>query len=597
MPIYNNPPSVDANTGRIPEYKQVMQQDTDTSSPTYGQYILKYEYTIGSTGTSNSLLTQAKTEYDQYGGGTGDGTDDGTDDDDGTSGGSNDSNSMAMTGNADGGGRRDTAAFDAFDASTASLDNLNNTINPSAFETAIMTGLSIVAPSALSALLNAGTAYNKGEAIKEINSRVENNTLGIDPTTGNLATDASILGLANMALDNTYGLFGNVTLTDAAKKKLEAAKVIGMNPLDDNSTGLATTMGYTVAEIDAMFDNFLEDESSYNEVGVTESVDSTENDGTATTTVTGVNGYGWSSVNGSTMTSSSTSTNTDGTTSINESGLTTANNVVSEGTGGTSGYSEGDVSNAQSTIDGAVNSGGNAYGMDNGVSAVGWGATTDNEGNTSYGGTVTYGGYNPGSGATTTGGTVTTGGPNTGGALSNPDGAYGSNSTNSTSNNTSNANSPGNPGNSSGGDGECFLAGTLITMADETKKPIEEIDLMEKVAVGGYVGGVGKFLTDELYNYNGVKVSGNHLVNENNKWMYVKDSKNSKSLGDDTHVVYVLGTEHRRLLIENILFTDYLETKEQKMFIAKGSDYFFNSHAKIGNEIAQENLDTLNAKT
>ena len=570
MPIYNNPPSVDANTGRIPEYKQVMQQDTDTSSPTYGQYVLKYEYTIGSTGTSNSLLTQAKTEYDQYGDGTGDGTDDGTDDDDGTSGGSNDSNSTAMIGNADGGGRRDTAAFDAFDASTASLDSLNSMVNPSGFETAIMTGLSIVAPSALSALLNAGTAYNKGEAIKEINSRVENNTLGIDPTTGNLATDASILGLANMALDNTYGLFGNVTLTDAAKKKLEAAKVIGMNPLDDNSTGLATTMGYTAAEIDAMFDNFLEDESSYNEVGVTESVDSTENDGTATTTVTGVNGYGWSSVNGSTMTSSSTSTNTDGTTSINESGLTTANNVVSEGTGGTSGYSEGDVSNAQSTIDGAVNSGGNAYGMDDGVSAVGWGAETDSEGNTSYGGIVTYGGYNAGTG---------------------------NNSNSNNSNDTSNANSPGNPDNNSGGDGECFLAGTLITMADETKKSIEEIDLMEKVAVGGYVGGVGKFLTDELYDYNGVKVSGNHLVNENNKWMYVKDSKNSKSLGDDTHVVYVLGTEHRRLLIENILFTDYLETKEQKMFIAKGSDYFFNSHAKIGNEIAQENLDTLNAKT
>ena len=200
-------------------------------------------------------------------------------------------------------------------------------------------------------------------------------------------------------------------------------------------------------------------------------------------------------------------------------------------------------------------------------------------------------------GTTTTGGTVTTGGPNTGGALSNPDGAYGNNSNSNNSNDTSNANSPGNPDNNSGGDGECFLAGTLITMADETKKSIEEIDLMEKVAVGGYVGGVGKFLTDELYDYNGVKVSGNHLVNENNKWMYVKDSKNSKSLGDDTHVVYVLGTEHRRLLIENILFTDYLETKEQKMFIAKGSDYFFNSHAKIGNEIAKENLDTLNAKT
>ena len=145
-------------------------------------------------------------------------------------------------------------------------------------------------------------------------------------------------------------------------------------------------------------------------------------------------------------------------------------------------------------------------------------------------------------------------------------------------------------------DGPCFLAGTLIIMADETKKPIEEVELMDKVAIGGYVGGVGKFLTDELYDYNGIKVSGSHLVNEDNKWMHVKDSKNGKPLGNDTHVVYVLGTEHRRLLIENILFTDYLETKEQEMFIAKGSDYFFNNHGSIGNQIAKENLKTLNAE-
>ena len=148
-----------------------------------------------------------------------------------------------------------------------------------------------------------------------------------------------------------------------------------------------------------------------------------------------------------------------------------------------------------------------------------------------------------------------------------------------------------------GGAGACFLAGTLITMADESKKPIEKIELMDKIAVGGYVGGVGKFLTNELHDYKGVKVSGSHLVNEDNKWIYVKDSKKSKSLGDDTHVVYVLGTEHRRLLIKNILFTDYLETKEQKMFIDHGHEYFFNNHGDVIHDtIAEENLKTLNAE-
>ena len=68
-------------------------------------------------------------------------------------------------------------------------------------------------------------------------------------------------------------------------------------------------------------------------------------------------------------------------------------------------------------------------------------------------------------------------------------------------------------------------------------------------------------------------------------------------MGDDTHVVYVLGTEHRRLLIKNILFTDYLETKEQKMFIDHGHEYFFNNHGDVIHDtIAEENLKTLNAE-
>mgnify|MGYP003665237813 FL=1 len=85
MAIYDNPPSIDPNTGQIPDYKQVMVQNTDANSPTYGQYVLKYEYTIGSTKASSSLLTEARTEFDQFEGdtGSGDGTDDGTDDDTG----------------------------------------------------------------------------------------------------------------------------------------------------------------------------------------------------------------------------------------------------------------------------------------------------------------------------------------------------------------------------------------------------------------------------------------------------------------------------------------------------------------------------------
>jgi len=103
-------------------------------------------------------------------------------------------------------------------------------------------------------------------------------------------------------------------------------------------------------------------------------------------------------------------------------------------------------------------------------------------------------------------------------------------------------------------------------------------------------------MAEDIYDYYNIKVSGTHLVNENNKWIRVRESKYAKPLDMGVQTVYALGTEHRRLLINEILFTDYFETKEQEMFISKGSTYFFNNHGKISNKIAQENIDTLNAK-
>jgi hypothetical protein len=67
--------------------------------------------------------------------------------------------------------------------------------------------------------------------------------------------------------------------------------------------------------------------------------------------------------------------------------------------------------------------------------------------------------------------------------------------------------SSGTPGSGGGG---CFIAGTPITMADGTTKPVEQVDLRDEVAVGGYVFATGKFIIDNLYEYKGIKVSGTH---------------------------------------------------------------------------------------
>ena len=150
------------------------------------------------------------------------------------------------------------------------------------------------------------------------------------------------------------------------------------------------------------------------------------------------------------------------------------------------------------------------------------------------------------------------------------------------------------PHSGGGGDPGCFIKGTLITMLDGTKKPVEQVDLGDNVAVGGKVFAVGRFLNTELYDYKGIKVSGSHMVNEDGTWLRVRDTKHGKSLGDDLNTVYVFGSENRRILIDDILFTDYFEVSEQDQLINNEED-FFNNWKSYGNIINEHNVNTLNA--
>lgn len=140
----------------------------------------------------------------------------------------------------------------------------------------------------------------------------------------------------------------------------------------------------------------------------------------------------------------------------------------------------------------------------------------------------------------------------------------------------------------------CFLKGTLITMADGTTKPVEQVDLGDEVAVGGKVFAVGRFLNTELYDYKGIKVSGSHMVNEDGTWMRVRDTKHGKSLGNDENTVYVFGSENRRILINDILFTDYFEIEDQEQLL-KEKDKFFDNWKTFANNEDQKNVNTLNA--
>ena len=591
MALQDTPPLADPTTGRIPPYTQVLKQD-----PVTGTYKIKYDVKAAppASALQTGLTTPVTTLPGQmYGTGTQDGEDETDTDAEGGTGGGTQTNVAAAGGG--GGGYYDFQGgnnpFGGISVGEQSIADLSRTLNPGAFESTMFAGITALAPTAIGGIIAAGTADQQRQAIKEINRRAAAGTLGTNPD-GSQVSDQALASLGQQ-IGNKYGLPGFTSaLNNTAAGQIFAANLAPQSLTGEETFNVTNQMINPVSQEQitrdfdqAMMLGFQENpEQNLRDVFAQDIATQTTDPQTPTNIAAGIAAedeaagvqtgdaavaeteaqagsganYGWNSTDGSTMTSNSTTTNADGSTTTNLSGLNTANQVVSEGTGGPNNHSQSQVNNAQNQINGAVQQGGPGYGMTEGTSAVGYGYNAET-GN--YARTVGY-----------SGGTVT----------NNP------------------ANNPGlnrdQPNTGQDSDGPCFLAGTLITMSDETKKPIEEIELMDKVAIGGYVGGVGKFLTDELYDYNGVKVSGSHLVNEDNKWMHVKDSKNGKPLGNDTHVVYVLGTEHRRLLIENILFTDYLETKEQEMFIAKGSDYFFNNHGSIGNQIAEENLKTLNAE-
>ena len=104
----------------------------------------------------------------------------------------------------------------------------------------------------------------------------------------------------------------------------------------------------------------------------------------------------------------------------------------------------------------------------------------------------------------------------------------------------------------------------------------------------------GKFLIDNLYDYNGIKVSGTHMVKEDGAWIRVEDSRIGRSLGDDEVIVYVFGNEHRRIVINGTEFTDYFELSEQQELINHGEDIFSNwqDHDR---QIHDKNVNILNA--
>lgn len=110
-----------------------------------------------------------------------------------------------------------------------------------------------------------------------------------------------------------------------------------------------------------------------------------------------------------------------------------------------------------------------------------------------------------------------------------------------------------------------FKSNTLLKTHNGFKN-ISEIIIGDKLnddIVIGIVKLSGKYI--ELYNYNGIIVSGNQAVCENDLWLRVHQSKYSVRLNNKIDTLYHLITNKNRLVINNHLFTDFCETHNNTM--------------------------------
>jgi ABC-type multidrug transport system fused ATPase/permease subunit len=106
---------------------------------------------------------------------------------------------------------------------------------------------------------------------------------------------------------------------------------------------------------------------------------------------------------------------------------------------------------------------------------------------------------------------------------------------------------------STGGMGEafCFHPSTRVKLEDGTTKQISEITLNDKLADGSTVFSTMKFkthATTELYEIDGVVVSGSHIIYERGEAKLVKDVRNTKQYVDKIpDVIYCLNTSSHRI--------------------------------------------------
>lgn len=107
----------------------------------------------------------------------------------------------------------------------------------------------------------------------------------------------------------------------------------------------------------------------------------------------------------------------------------------------------------------------------------------------------------------------------------------------------------------------CFAPDTLVAMEDGSFKQIQDVKLGEAMLNGGLVYSISSHLVDEsqVFSYNGIIVTADHAVEENGRWLRVKDSKKAIPAPGATSIVYSLSNAGHRIVTTSAIFADYDE--------------------------------------
>jgi len=110
----------------------------------------------------------------------------------------------------------------------------------------------------------------------------------------------------------------------------------------------------------------------------------------------------------------------------------------------------------------------------------------------------------------------------------------------------------------------CFLPDTKIDL-EEGNMRIDQIKVGQKIKDDKVLGVIKtKKSFFKIFNYNNTFVTGDHLVYENDKWIRVRNSKNSGSVLKETEL-YCLITENNKIWSNGNLFRDYSEINDSEI--------------------------------